>query len=67
MKTSNKLEYKKITNIKVSGIYKSDYPDFADAYIESADYNGEPMSEEQIEQLNEDSSYVYDCVMKEII
>jgi len=53
----------KITNVVVQGIDTKDYPDFCDAYIESADYNDEPMTEEQIEDLNNNyPDFVYECV-----
>jgi len=53
------MEYKKITNVVLDGIDFEDYPDFCDAYIVSADYDGEPMTEDQIDKLNEDSDLVY--------
>ena len=53
------MDYKKITDVVLDGIDFEDYPDFCDAYILSADYDGEPMSDDQIDKLNEDSDYVY--------
>ena len=47
------MELTKITNIKFSGIDTKDYPDFSDAYIQSADYEGRPMTDQEIEHLNE--------------
>ena len=58
-----KLDYGKITNIEFGGIDRSDYPDFVDAYIESADYDGEPMTDEEIEELNQDSRFVYSALI----
>lgn len=52
----------KITNVIMQGIETKDYPDFCDAYIESADYNGVPMSEEELDEINEDKDFVYKCV-----
>jgi hypothetical protein len=52
----------KITNIKLSGIDFEDYPDFVDAYIESADYDSEPMTDEELDELNDDSDFVYEVV-----
>ena len=60
------MDYKLITNIKVGGIDTRDYPDFCDAYISSADYNGIPMTDEQIEELNEDGQFVYDAVINHL-
>jgi len=56
------MDYKLIDNIEVDGIYTKDYPDFCDAFIASADYNGKPMTDEQLDELNEDSAFVYECV-----
>jgi hypothetical protein len=56
------MNYKLIDNIEVDGIDTKDYPDFCDAFISSADYNGVAMTDEQLEELNEDYSFVHDCV-----
>ena len=34
------MDYKKIDNIEIDGIDTKDYPDFSNAYIVSADYDG---------------------------
>ena len=56
------MDYKLIDNIELGGIDFDDYPDFCDAYIQSADYCGEPMSERQLETVNENRDFVYECV-----
>lgn len=58
------MDYSKISNIEIDGINPRDYPDFADAYILSADYDGEPMTEEQLNEINRDSDFVYEQVIK---
>ena len=60
------MDYSKISNIEVENINFKDAPDFCDAYIASADYNGEPMNQAQIDELNEDSDFVYNCVINQI-
>ena len=40
------MDESKITNVVLDGIDTNDYPDFADAYIVSADYDGREMTEE---------------------
>ena len=57
------MDYKKIDNIEIDGIDTKDYPDFCDAYIVSADYDGVPMNNEQLDKLNEDGDYIYECVL----
>jgi hypothetical protein len=65
--TFNKImDYKKISNILIDNINYEDYPDFVDAFIDSADYDGEPMTDEQLEEINQDTDFVYDCVIKQI-
>ena len=56
------MNYDLIDNIEIDGIDTNDYPDFTDAFISYADYNGVEMTDEQLEALNEDYSFVHDCV-----
>ena len=60
------LDYDQIDNVVLGGIDTKDYPDFCDAYIESADYYGEEMTESEIDVLNQDSDFVYECVQKQL-
>lgn len=57
------MDYSKIDNIELEGVDGSDYPDFSDAFIAYAEYDGEPMTEAQLNALNEDTNYVYECVI----
>ena len=60
------LDYNQIDDVQVAGIDTRDYPDFCDAYIESASYMGREMTEAELERLNEDSAYVYAAVENHI-
>ncbi len=57
------MDYTKITNIEFDGIDHQDYPDYCDAFISSADYDGEEMTEEQLEEVNDNREFVYDKLM----
>ncbi len=57
-----KIDIKKVTDVEVDT--GTDYPDFADAFIESATYKGREMTEEELEALNEDSDFVYEYCLK---
>jgi len=57
------IDYKKLCDVDVDGIDTSDYPDFCDAYICSAAYPDRELTEEELEVLNEDHDYVYQCVI----
>ncbi len=61
-----RLDYSKIDSIEVDGIDTRDYPDFCDAYISYAEYKGKPMTDAQLDRLNEDSSFVYECVQEKL-
>ena len=62
MKT--KIDYKKIDNIEIDGLDIEDYPDFSDAFIISADYDGVEMDEFQLDELNDDRDFVHDVALK---
>ena len=61
-----KIDYKKIDNIEIDGIDTKDYPDFCDAYISSADYDGKPMTDKQLDELNEDGDFQHECIMNDL-
>jgi hypothetical protein len=60
------MDYRKITDIEVSGIDPNDYPDFCDAHISSAYYEDRPMTDDELDTLNEDYDFVYEQILKHI-
>lgn len=60
------MDLTKIDNIQIEGVSSKDYPDFADAYIVSADYNGKEMTERQLDEINENQHFVNIQVLKSI-
>lgn len=57
------LDYSKINNIEFDGVSHDDYPDYCDAYICYAEYDGREMTDEELDKLNDDSDFVYDSLM----
>jgi len=55
-----------VDNIEIEDIDMRDYPDFCDAFIASADYDGYPMTEEQLDDLNEDREFLYQCIIEKL-
>lgn len=55
-----------VDNVVLGGIDGADAPDFCDAFIEAADYDGVPMTDKQLDALNEDSDFVHCEVMKQL-
>jgi hypothetical protein len=60
------IDYSKISNVYVEGIDHRDAPDYCDAFIASADYDGEPMDDDMLEELNQDGQFVYDAVINQL-
>jgi len=69
IKNLNELEQvdtSKLEAIEVDGIDMKDYPDFCDSYISYAEIDGVELTDEQYEDVNEDSGFVYECVMAKL-
>ena len=60
------LDLTKISNIVVENVLFEDYPDFCDAYITYADYDGREMENDELDILNEDLDFVYEAVIKQL-
>jgi len=59
MKTKKKIEVWKLEDVKVEDIDMKDYPDFCDAFIASATLNGIELTDEELNEVNEDYDYLY--------
>jgi len=57
-----KFNYKLISNVSLAGLDHGDYPDYCDAFIDSADYDGKKMTDKQLDDLNEDYELVHRLV-----
>ena len=67
----NILDYNKVHDIELDGVDTNDYPDFCDAYISSATIENEDgtfrdATEEEIEMLNDDTSFVYETLLDQL-
>lgn len=60
------MELDRISNIELGGIDTNDYPDFCDAFIESAEIDGVELTDAELDELNCNSEFVYDCVLKHL-
>ena len=56
-----------IDSIEFDSIDFSDYPDFCDAFICYAERNGEPLTATELNELNEDTSFIYDKLMDHLL
>jgi hypothetical protein len=48
------LNLSQIENMEFEGVDFSDYPDFVDAFLVSADIDGRELTEEEIDHLNDE-------------
>jgi hypothetical protein len=60
------MDKSKIDNVELDGINHKDAPDYVDAFIYSADYDGVKMTEAQLDEINDDSEYVHEQVIKQL-
>lgn len=59
------IDTTEVNNIIFGGIDNSDHPDYCHAYIQSADYKGEPMDDQDLNDLNEDhSEFVHEQLLE---
>lgn len=62
-----KFDLSKIDNIEFDDVDMKDYPDLVDAYVSSADYDGVPMTDDQLYDLNENyRDFVYEKLIVSI-
>ena len=61
------INLKKIDSIVFEDVDMSDYPDFCDAFIASADMNGYPMTEDELNDLNDNyPEWVHEKVIESL-
>lgn len=61
------FDLSKIDNVELEDVFTFQYPEFEDAFISAATYNGIEMTEEQLDRLNVDESeFVYNKVMEQL-
>ena len=59
------IDLSRVDNIKFSGIDNTDYPDYSDAFIESATYRGREMTQREIDELMDNyRDFVYQKIME---
>jgi len=57
------MNLSKISNIVFEDIDHSDFPDFCDAIISYAEVDGMPLTQSELDKLNENRMFVYDKLM----
>lgn len=59
---------KNMTDVELDGIDYRDYPDFCNAFICSATWKDslKELTDNELDQLNDERDFVYDCVINHI-
>jgi len=58
------IKLEEVEEMQFSDVDNSDYPDYSDAFVESATYKGREMTEEELNELNDDyRDFVYQKLM----
>lgn len=62
------LNNRSVIDLDIDGIDMRDYPDFCDAFIVGAAWEdtGESLTDEELEELNDDHDLVYELVLERI-
>lgn len=55
---------KKIKHVEHEDVHGWDAPDFCDAYVSYAEYDGEEMTESQLDELNDNSELVHELLIE---
>ena len=63
---SLKFDFSLIKCVEVEDIDHRDAPEYCDAHITYAEYDGREMTDLELEHLNEDSDFVYEAIMEAI-
>jgi hypothetical protein len=59
------IDTKKVVINDFEGIDRLDHPDYCDAYVVDADYDGEKMTEEEMDELMEEHpEFVYETLIE---
>ncbi len=57
------IDYDKLCDVEVE--CAGDYPDFCDAFIAYASYPDRDLTEEELDELNENSDFIYEKCLEE--
>tara|TARA_R110000824_G_scaffold238074_2_gene426820 strand:+ start:784 stop:969 length:186 start_codon:yes stop_codon:yes gene_type:complete len=56
------MDYSKIKIISLEGLDHSDFPRYCDAFIAEATYDGKPMTDEELEEVNSNFEFLQSVI-----
>jgi hypothetical protein len=61
------IDLKNISDVEWEDVHSFDHPDYSDAFISSANYNGREMTDDELERLKDDHpDWCYENLMEYI-
>jgi hypothetical protein len=61
------VDFTKVDNIEFDQVDWNDYPKFVDAYIISADHNGRPATNAELDTINENGDFVHEALWNTLL
>tara|TARA_R100000951_G_scaffold38281_1_gene32501 strand:- start:41 stop:232 length:192 start_codon:yes stop_codon:yes gene_type:complete len=61
-----KLDVRKLENVVMADVLMYDFPDFVDAYVVSASFNGVELTDAQYNEVNEDHSFLQESAYQSL-
>lgn len=58
------IDLNQVSDVEIDGIDFADAPDFCDAFIISASIDGREATDAELDQINAERDFVYDCVLR---
>ena len=55
-----------ISNVQMDGVHKWDYPDLCDAFICYAEKDGIPLTDAELDELNNDRDFVHEKALESL-
>jgi hypothetical protein len=56
------MDYSKIKIISLEGLDHSDFPRYCDAFIAEATYDGKPMTEDELDEVNSNLDFLQSAI-----
>lgn len=60
------FDYSQIRNIEFEGIDYKDAPDYCDAFIANAEIDGKQLTQDQLDEVNEDADFIHEQLHKHL-
>jgi hypothetical protein len=60
------MDFSKIKELEFDGINHKDYPDYCDAYVIFGLYKGRPLTDEELDIVNDNGEFVHEMLIEQL-